>query len=116
MSDNTVVELGHARLLVPIVENEETTRKIAQRVTDRLKGIEGTSERLDTYAFALRAAFEFAAELHAVQEERGEDQRDMTRCLDRILTRITEMTRDFGPEKNPEPKEPASPTTPFRRA
>ncbi|MBI3119824.1 MAG: cell division protein ZapA, partial [Candidatus Hydrogenedentes bacterium] len=80
-----LVQLGNAKLRIPVFRDEVTTRTLAQQVSERLKKIEGESERIDTQAFALRAAFEFAAEVHELRVAREQDQRDMGVCLDRIL-------------------------------
>jgi len=85
------VQLGKAKILVPVCEDEETTRAIAERVTARLKQIEEESDRIDTHAFALQTAFSFATEVHALRGDSEQDTREITLALDKIATRLKEI-------------------------
>ena len=89
------VKLGNAEIQLPLYQDEKTSKQIAQRVTERLKRIEEESDRIDTHAFALRAAFEFAAEAHAIQQEADDDTREIGVALDAIATRLKEIVAEF---------------------
>lgn len=55
------------RLKIPMIVDQETTLRIAQKVNARLEEVEKDSDRVDSHAFALIAAMSFAAELEEVQ-------------------------------------------------
>ena len=90
-----LVQIGNARLEVPLVGDEATTRKLAAQLTGRLQRIEAESSRIDTQAFALRAAFELASELHLMRTERDTEQHDLTLMLDRIVSSLQDLRTDF---------------------
>lgn len=90
-----LVHLGKARIRVPIVGDEATTLRLAEELSARLQQIETESERIDTQAFALRAAFEYAAELHRLRRERDEEQHDLAIVLDRVVSSLQDLRTDF---------------------
>ena len=71
----TEVTLGRMRLKVPVIVDEPTTARIAERVNARLAEMEKQCDRIDSLIFALLAAMSFAAEVeqahHALAEERS---------------------------------------------
>lgn len=90
------VTLAGVRLRVPVYLDPETTLAIAERVNDRIKAIEAASTRIDSQAFALTAAFEFATELHAANAERDQDHRDLTKRLNALTSRLDTILTDFA--------------------
>jgi len=67
------VTVGRTKLHVPVVVDEATTLRVAERVNDRLEAYQMQGGRIDDLTFALRAAFEFAADLERVTRKRAEE-------------------------------------------
>jgi len=87
--------IAGASLHVPIIQDEQTTRTIIDQVQESLQRIEQSSNRIDTQAFALRAAIEFAAELHDLKAQYQNETREILATLDNILTRLRLITEDL---------------------
>jgi cell division protein ZapA (FtsZ GTPase activity inhibitor) len=87
--------IAGASLDVPIIQNEETTRTIIAQVQESLNRIEQSSNRIDTQAFALRAAIEFAAELHALKAQYQNETHEILAALDNILTRLRQLAENL---------------------
>lgn len=83
------VRLGKVSLQVPVVDNPETTRRIASEITERLAAIEKASPRIDTQGFALRVAYEYAAQAHALEGDVAEATREFLRALGEMNDRLT---------------------------
>ncbi len=90
------VRVGNFTLRVPICANQATTQAIADTITERLKAIEARSTRVDTQAFALTAAFEFAAELQRTQSGQEQDNKELLVALDAIATRMQDLLEELG--------------------
>jgi NAD-dependent oxidoreductase involved in siderophore biosynthesis len=87
------VTINRSVVEVPMVESPEVTDEIAEAVTRRLQEIEGEATRINTHAFALRAAHTFAADLHRCQTERARETIELTKALDRLASQLDEVTR-----------------------
>lgn len=98
MSDDFVLaRVAKVNLRLPIYRDRQTTLAIAEEVTSRVAAMEEQAGRIDSQAFALQAAFAYAAELHAEKAERDADTRDLLKVLDRIagqLKRLLEKAED----------------------
>jgi len=77
-------QVGRFPLDIPVFGDKETTLQIVQKVNDRLRDVEGKSGRVDTMAFALRAAVEFAADLHRAKADHAEETKEILVALDAI--------------------------------
>lgn len=86
--DHTRVKIGQATVTVPVVDDLDVTASIARQVTEKLQEIEGASDRIDTHAFALQAAFHFAAEVHRLHEEQESDTKSLLKALDELHTQL----------------------------
>jgi len=100
--DTIEVTVGRTKLSVPAVVDEATTLRIAERVNDRLEAYQMQGGRIDDLTFALRAAFEFAADLERVSHKRaeevmrlkqaGEEESDqVAEALDKILQTLRDI-------------------------
>lgn len=103
MSGETVeVEIGRKKMFVPVVVDEATTLRVAERVNDRLEAYEMQGGRIDDLTFALRAAFEFAADFERVSRKRAEEvlrlkeqadeeSGEVSEALDKILHTLRDI-------------------------
>lgn len=83
------VKIANVPLRVPICKDRATTEALATAIGDRVREIEAqTKGRIDSTAFALRAAFEFASDLHVLREEQEATTQEIAVALDRLLTRL----------------------------
>ena len=89
------VKIANATLQVPVYIDKATTLQIAEEISKRFKDIEEESVRIDTQAFALHAAFTYAIEKHALEQQQDDDNRTMVKALDKITTRLDDLTDRF---------------------
>ena len=111
------LRLGNANVTVPIYQTKARTAEIVEALTQRLKAIEATSDRIDTQAFALQLAFEFAVRAAEAERVAEEETRDMARAMDRFLASLralVQATREGGGDDPPSTPEPPTNLTPFR--
>jgi len=86
------------KVQIPIYQDLKETQRIADLVTERMKKIEVDAERIDTQAFALQAAFEFATEMLAAQEELEADQRELLKALDSVFAHLKQLNDKINEE------------------
>ena len=96
MSDELMeVVVGRVRIKVPVIQDKNTTLRVARAVDARLEAIEKRSPSIDSHAFALEAAMSFAAELEQARldaaneesisrEEQDQDNKEMLVALTKI--------------------------------
>ncbi len=94
------LSLGNLTLDVPVHGSRAQTIKLADRVNEQLRLIEGQSSRIDSQAFALQAALHFAAEAERVerladqlQREHEAETREMIRAVESLTTALREILR-----------------------
>lgn len=92
------VRVGRNTLSVPLHRDVETTEQIAAEVTERLERIEAASPIVDTQKFAVRAAYELAAELRAQEEQHQEDTQDLIKALERLVQELKRLVERFQGE------------------
>lgn len=85
------VTIAGTTLQVPLVEDEATTLALVEQVTQRIAKIEAHARRIDSTAFALQAAFGFAAELHHAKQQEAENTRELTMALERIAQALRDV-------------------------
>ena len=103
MSSSTVdVQIGGITVRVPMYGSMEDTRAIVEAVNSRLGELEAKSGKVNTQAFALQAAYEFAIESVQLREEvaKAEDDivgvvQDLTRRLETFREQVEESA-DLG--------------------
>lgn len=83
------IRIANIGLRVPVCVDEATTQALAAAITERVREIEATTKgRIDTTAFALRAAFEFASDLHRLRQEQEATVQEFAIALDQLLDRL----------------------------
>ena len=92
------VTIANKRVRVPVCGDPATTEKVAEKVTRRVHQIEEDYGRVNTQEYALRAAFEFAAELEALHSARAEETRALTKRLQQILSRLRDLEMEHSPD------------------
>jgi cell division protein ZapA (FtsZ GTPase activity inhibitor) len=97
MSDESIqARVAKVNLRLPIYRDKQTTLAIAEEVTARVAAMEEQAGRIDSQAFALQAAFAYAAELHAEKAARDADNRDLLKVLDRIAGQLARLLEENG--------------------
>ncbi len=89
--ENMKVTIARTTIQVPVVVDEETTLKLVEQITDRIAAMEAHANRIDSQAFALQAAFGFAADLHFAKEDHAEETREVTLALQRLIDTLGEI-------------------------
>ena len=90
MSDEEIdVKIANVPVRVPMCNDRATTEAIAAAIGERVREIEAqTKGRIDSTAFALRAAFEFASDLHLLRQEQEATTHELGTALQRLLDRL----------------------------
>lgn len=92
MSDQFVeARIANVKLRLPVYRSKQATMELADQVTALIQSMEEKSGRVDSQAFALQAAFAYAAELHAERDGREQDTRDLLKVLDSIATQLERL-------------------------
>lgn len=95
MSEDFVqARVAKVNLRLPIYRDRQTTLSIADEVTARVAEMEAEAGRIDSQAFALQAAFAYAAELHAEKAARDVDTRELLKVLDRIAGQLARLLEE----------------------
>lgn len=92
------VTIARTTVRVPVIEDEETTLQIVEQVNDRIAGIEAHAPRIDSMAFALQAAFEFAADLHHAKRDHDAENREVTLAMERIVQSLRDILKPPRPK------------------
>lgn len=97
MKSRTIpVKIANATVQVPEHIDEATTQALANEVSARLRAIQEGSDRIDTQAFALRAAYEFAVERHTENQRQERETKELLVALDAILSRLKQLAAEFA--------------------
>lgn len=88
---STTVRIRNLPVVVPIVENQAVTEALVTQLETRLTEIEEGAGRVDTQAFALRAAFDSLAELHQLRQEHEHDHKDLLKALSALSDRLQSL-------------------------
>jgi len=91
------VKIANATVQVPVHIDEATTQALAEEVNARIQAIQEGSDRIDTQAFALRAAYELAANLHAENQRQERETKELLVALDAIASRLKQLAAEFAP-------------------
>ena len=95
------VRIGGKTVAVPIYKDEVTTLQLVESVNARLRDIEESSRKIDTQAFALQAAFTFAADLARAHEEEAASEGALLQALTRMHIALTEALRGISDISKP---------------
>jgi hypothetical protein len=92
-SESLPVVIRGVKVLVPVYRDKETTHEIATRVDAHVQGIESGAKRVDSHAFALRAAYDFAVRHDLAEREHEREQREMSSILGELESLINRLSR-----------------------
>lgn len=96
--DEVALKIANVALKVPRCRDLATTRALASAIEDRMREIEAASTRIDTTAFALRTAYEFAMDLYLLRQEQEGTVEEIAVALDGLLERITTVADKLDPQ------------------
>lgn len=82
------VRIHKVPITVPVVESQAVTEALVAQLSERLATIEEEAERVDTQAFAIRAAFDYLVELHQIRQENERDQKELMVALSALTDRL----------------------------
>ena len=93
----TLVEviLANRRVAVPVIGDEENTRRLAEIVNERLRTVEADSDRVDTQIFALKTALYLAADLDQIEDDRAEENRQLVKALSAVADALRELAEEL---------------------
>lgn len=87
----TTIRIRNVPVIIPVVESQAVTESLLTQLETRLGEIEEGAGRVDTQAFALRAAFDFLAELHQLRQEHERDHKDLLKALSALSDRLQSL-------------------------
>ncbi len=93
-----VVEIARIKMNLPIYRDEETTREIAREVEETIARIEDESELIDTQKNAVLAAFDYACQKRALEDEYEADNRELAKALERVTSQLKTLISNFPGE------------------
>ncbi len=100
MKGETVqTKIANVTLRLPVFRDEKTTLELAEEVGRVVLAMEADAERFDTQAFALRAAFEFARRLKALELENAADLHELVKALDGMATGLHQLVEEFDEDQ-----------------
>ncbi len=84
----TEVVIAGLNLKVPACETREATEALVARVHAKLKDLESRSSKVNTQAFALQAAYEFAMEAAELGQAYADAESRMVKSIQAIQDRV----------------------------
>ena len=91
------IQIGTYRTTLPIFGDRVTSEKIVARVEACVRAVEEESQTVDTVAFVLGAAYEFACEAHRLKEDQDEQDTELVRRLSDILAQTRTVLKKHTP-------------------
>jgi hypothetical protein len=91
------VQVGSYRTTLPVFRDKATSEKIVARIEACVRAVEDKSQQVDTVAFVLGAAYEFACEVHRLKEEQEEQDAELVRRLSETLGQIHFVLKKYTP-------------------
>lgn len=99
MTEPTVrTKIANVTLNLPVYRDKQTTLALAEAVSDVVAEMEANADRIDSQAFALRAAFEFAVRLKDLETQNDADLRELLKALDGAASALQGIVETFGEE------------------
>src|SRR5690349_4309724 len=89
------VQIGGLNLRVESYCGTDETKALVERVNDRLKEIESRSSKVNTHAFALQAAYEFAMEAAQAQATAAREEARLTKSIQEFQRRVDVFRRQI---------------------
>ena len=84
-------KIANVSLEIPIYEDISTTKHLISKIEEKLHQIEQESPRVDSQAFALQVAYDFAVELHRANRKAEGNNKDILVALDALQSRLHEL-------------------------
>ena len=84
-------KIANVTLKIPIHQDVATTKQLISQIETKIHQIEQDSPRVDTQAFALQVAYEFAVELHRVNRNTEGVNKDTLVALDALQSRLNDL-------------------------
>jgi hypothetical protein len=91
------IQVGTYRTTLPIFEDRATSEKIVAQIEACFRAIEDRSQQVDTVAFVLGVAYEFACEVHQLKEERDDQDTELIRRLSDIFDQVRSVLKTYTP-------------------
>jgi len=96
-TEGVPIQVGNYRTTLPIFQDRATSERIVAQVEACVQAIEDKSHQVDTVAFVLGAAYEFACEVHRLKEEQDEQDTELIRRLSDLLGQVRNVLKTYTP-------------------
>ena len=96
--DRVRAKIANVTLDLPIYRDAASTLALAEEVGALVASMEAGAGRIDSQAFALRAAYEFARRLKSLEAENEADHRELVKALDGTASALTKLVETFDDE------------------
>jgi hypothetical protein len=94
------IQVGTYRTTLPIYRDKATSEKVVARLEACVRAVEDKSSTVDTVAFVLGAAYEFACEAHRLKEDMDEQDTELVRRLSEILGNVRNVITAYASEED----------------
>ena len=99
MSDPYIqTKIANVTLRLPVYRDQKHTLELAKDVERLVASMEADADRIDSQAFALRAAYEFARQLRELEDENAADLKDLLKTLDSTATALQKLVATYREE------------------
>ncbi len=99
MSDPYIqTKIANVTLRLPVYRDQKHTLELAKDVERLVASMEADADRIDSQAFALRAAYEFARQLRELEDENAADLKDLLKTLDSTATALQKLVATYRDE------------------
>ncbi len=97
MSEETIqAKVANVTLRLPVYRDKKHTLELAEEVEALVASMEAEGGRIDSQAFALRAAYEFARRLKVLEDENAAEERALIKALDGTATALRRLAEEYG--------------------
>jgi len=91
-------KIANVTLRLPVYRDEIQTVALAKEVERLVASMEAGADRIDSQAFALRAAYEFAKQLRELEDENAADLKELLKTLDGTATALQRLVATYRDE------------------
>lgn len=91
-------KIANVSLNLPVYRDKKSTLELAEEVEAVVAGMEADAARIDSQAFALLAAYEFARRLKVLEDENDADLRELLKALDGVASTLQRLVAAYDEE------------------
>ena len=91
------IQVGSYKTTLPVFDDRATSERIVAQIESCFRAIEDKSRTVDTVAFVLGVAYEFACEAHRLKETQKEQDAELLHRLSEMLAQVRSVLKTHTP-------------------